>query len=326
MDEPKISITLGVYNGTRFLEEQVKSYFSQKHSRWDLLARDDHSQDNSLQLLKCLFVNEDRVSFVAEYEGNQGVTRNYGLLLESARDSACDYIALSDQDDVWEEDKLQEQLMLMRQIEKEMPGKPVLVHSDMQLVDESLGPIAPSYMRYQGLRHESRDPLKVLLLQNFVTGCTVLVNRPLLNMALPLPKEAVIFDWWLALCATVFGKIAYVDKPLLKYRQHGKNVVGAKSLANLMNPFKTNYFQFWTGGQKRLTGSLRQAEALARRMREYGCINGELELIEDYARLQQLSPVKRIRKMSELGLHAQSNLRQLLILSRLFLLSSDRKG
>lgn len=326
MDDPKISIALGVYNGARFLEQQVESYYSQHHRQWDLLVRDDYSQDESLQILKCLTVQGEQISLVGECVGNQGVNRNFSLLLESALDSTCEYVALSDQDDVWEDHKLQEQLSLMQQIESQAPDSPVLVHSDMQVVDENLEPIAPSYMRYQGIRHVTEDPLQVLLVQNYVTGCTTLINRRLLEIALPIPEEAVLHDWWLALCGTVFGKTAYIDKPLLKYRQHGNNVVGAKSIPCLINPFKTNYLQFWREGQKRIAGSIRQAQALARRMQEYDCRNKDLEFIESYARLLELSPRQRMKKIKSLGIHAQSNLRQLLILTRLFMLSSRNVG
>jgi len=248
MDDPKISIALGVYNGAHYLEQQVASYFSQNFHRWNLLARDDHSQDNSLHVLKCMVVNNDRITLVQEGLGNQGVTTNFGTLLEEGMRSACQYVALSDQDDVWGQDKLSEQLSLMRQVEEKHPGKPVLVYSDLEVVNESLNLIAPSYMKYQGIKHETSNPLRVLLAQNFVTGCTILVNRQLLEIALPIPEEAVIHDWWLALCAATFGEIAYVNKPLVKYRQHGNNEVGAKSLLNLLNPFKNNYFKFWCQG------------------------------------------------------------------------------
>ena len=325
MDDPKISIALGVYNGARFLEQQVNSYFSQHHSRWDLLVRDDQSQDNSLQILKCLTVKEGQITFVGECAGNQGVSRNFSLLLESARDSSCEYVALSDQDDVWEDHKLQEQLAAMQQLESQFPDTPVLVHSDMQVVNEDLQPIAPSYMRYQGIRHVTENPLQVLLVQNYVTGCTILVNRRLLEIALPIPDEAVLHDWWLALCGTVFGKTAYIDKPLLKYRQHGNNVVGAKNIRNLINPFKTNYLQFWQEGQSRISGSLQQAQALASRMRERGCDNQDLTIVEKYARLRDFTPLQRIKNYKCLGIHAQSKMRQLLILTRLLMLTSSRK-
>lgn len=326
MDDPKISIALGVYNGAHYLEQQVASYFSQNFQRWNLLARDDHSQDHSLHVLKCMVVNNDRITLVQEGLGNQGVTKNFGTLLEEGLRSSCQYVALSDQDDVWGQDKLSEQLSLMRLVEEKHPGKPVLVYSDLEVVNESLNLIAPSYMKYQGIKHEASNPLRVLLAQNFVTGCTILVNRQLLEMALPIPDEAVIHDWWLALCAATFGEIAYVNKPLVKYRQHGNNEVGAKSLLNLLNPFKNNYFKFWCQGRDRILGSMHQARALADRTKNYDCSNPDLPLIEAYAQLDEFTPLQRVKKLRELGIHAQSKLRHLLMLSRLINLSEKKKG
>ncbi|MCA9020547.1 MAG: glycosyltransferase, partial [Planctomycetaceae bacterium] len=124
MNTPKISIALATYNGSDFLEQQVESYYSQQFDEWRVLARDDHSQDNSFTLLQGLFENQDRIQFVGTELKNQGVTRNFGILLEEALAAGHDYIALSDQDDVWNQDKLSEQLSLMRALEKLHPEFP----------------------------------------------------------------------------------------------------------------------------------------------------------------------------------------------------------
>ena len=326
MDDPKISIALGIYNGSRFLEQQVKSIFSQQFHHWNLLVRDDHSQDNSIQILKCLCADKNQISIDQEKFENQGAIKNFSVLLEESMSTSSEYVALADQDDVWDPNKLSEQLSLMKQVEAKFPDQPVLIYSDMEVVDESLNLIAPSYMQYQGIQHETSNPLRVLLAQNFVTGCTILVNRQLLKIALPIPDEAQMHDWWLALCAATFGQIAYVNKPLLKYRQHGSNEVGAKSLFKLLNPFQNNYYQFWSKGRERVLGSIQQARVLADRVRKYDCSNSSLAMIEGYAQLQKKHPLQRVKKISELRIHAQSNLRHLLMLSRLINLSTIKGG
>jgi len=110
-------------------------------------------------------------------------------------------------------------------------SEPLLVHSDLQVVDAGLKPISSSFMQYQRIAHED-DGLRTLLLSNFVTGCTCLLNRQLAELALPIPREAIVHDWWLALCAASAGHIGYIAEPLVKYRQHGANVIGAKSAAS----------------------------------------------------------------------------------------------
>jgi hypothetical protein len=105
--------------------------------------------------------------------------------------------------------------------------KPILVHSDLQVVDESLRLIAESMARYQGLE-TSRNSFANLLISNLVTGCTALINEALARKALPIADDAIMHDWWLALVASCFGKIVYLDTPLVQYRQHGSNTIGAK--------------------------------------------------------------------------------------------------
>jgi hypothetical protein len=105
---------------------------------------------------------------------------------------------------------------------------PILVHLDLDVISEQLERIHPSFMGYQGLTHESRDPLRVLLTQNFVTGCATAINRPLLELATPLPVDVIMHDWWLALCAAACGRIEYLPHALFQYRQHDANQIEAE--------------------------------------------------------------------------------------------------
>ena len=131
-------------------------------------------------------------------------------------------------------------------------------------------------------------------------------------------------DWWLALCAAVFGHIGFIDKPLVKYRQHGSNEVGAKHLNDYLNPCTGEWKRHWLEGRVNLFQSMKQAEALAERIREHDPQNPNLALVESYASLQTLSRWQRVKKIQQLGVHAQSNSRQALLLSRLLLASKTK--
>jgi hypothetical protein len=85
---------------------------------------------------------------------------------------------------------------------------------------------------YQGLEIE-RNSFPNLVISNLVTGCTALINEPLAEKALPIPEKAIMHDWWLALVATAFGKLVYLDIPLVHYRQHGNNTIGAKEFTKV---------------------------------------------------------------------------------------------
>jgi len=321
-----IAIMLAVYNGEGFLEQQLESIVLQDHQDWSLYVRDDGSHDESLAIVDKLSKKDRRVHALADKKGNLGARDNFVSLMETMGRSSYQYIAFSDQDDVWQHKKLAIQLDAMRKMEHQFPGEALLVHSDMGVVDASLDMISSSFMDYQGIHHEDKQALQVLLVQNFSTGCTMLVNRKLLDIALPVPEEALMHDWWLALCAAVFGSIGFIDEPLLKYRQHGNNEVGAKHLSDFLNPMTGAWKQRWLDGQKNLFQSMKQAEALAERIRERDPHNSNLALVEDYAALQGVSGFQRIKKIEQLGIHAQSKTRHLLLLSRLLLSPSTNHG
>jgi len=320
-----VAVVLAVYNGGKFLEQQLESIAFQDYQDWSLYARDDGSQDASLAIVERFSRQDRRIHVLTDAKRNLGARGNFASLIRLDELTQHKYVAFSDQDDVWQQDKLSIQLDVMRKMEEQFPESALLVHSDMTVADASLNMIDPSFMHYQGIRHEE-NAVPVLLAQNFVTGCTVLVNRRLLEIALPIPEEALMHDWWLALCAAAFGHIGYIHKPLVKYRQHGGNEVGAKHLGDFLNPFTAKWKNRWLVGRKNLFQSMKQAQALAKRIREYDPSNKHLALIEAYASLAHMPPWKRVRKLHELGVHAQSTPRQILLLSRLLLTPQIRNG
>ena len=115
----------------------------------------------------------------------------------------------------------------MKSIEQKKPNTPILVHSDLKVVDENLNIISDSLWKYQNIDPE-KDSLNRVLLHNVVTGCSTMINRKLALLIKDIPNEAIMHDWWIAMVASVFGKISYVNEPLMLYRQHGKNDTGAK--------------------------------------------------------------------------------------------------
>jgi hypothetical protein len=148
-----------------------------------------------------------------------------------------------DQDDVWLPHKIETTLSKMKEMESSYgKGKPFLVHTDLKVVDEKLNLLSESLWCYQLSDPEKGGVLNRLLMQNIATGCSMMINRPLLDLALPIPAEAVMHDWWLALVAAAFGHIGFVAEPTTLYRQHGTSEIGAKKW-DLLKEFKT-FFNF----------------------------------------------------------------------------------
>jgi hypothetical protein len=153
--------------------------------------------------------------------GNIGVVRSYSSLLEA---SSADYVMLADQDDIWLPEKVRLTLKAMKDRELEGVGsKPILVHTDLTLVDEDLRPLALSFWRYQGLAPGGRRPFSRIMVENIVWGCTAMLNRSLVDTVGRIPATTEHHDWWIALVAAAFGDIVSLEHSHILWRRHGFN-------------------------------------------------------------------------------------------------------
>ena len=321
-------IVLATYNGAAYLGEFLESLRRQTITDWLLLVRDDGSSDATCELLVRAAAQDSRIVVADDAAGRLGVTANFGALMESARERQARYVFLADQDDVWLPTKIEKQLALMRQAEASGCGTPLLVHSDLTLVDGHLRLIHSSHSRCTGLAGDrvSRTPLRTLLTNNFVTGCTAVVNRPLLDAALPFPPSAVLHDWWVALCAAAFGQIHYLAEPTVLYRQHGNNVVGAEPFWAKMNPLSGRWRAHWQRTLQAFQQGTRQACALRDRADERGGIAPDRRtLIGVYAEMLEspATPLARIRTAQRLQLGRRGPVNRLLLAARLCSLPED---
>jgi glycosyltransferase involved in cell wall biosynthesis len=225
MVPPSIDILLATYNGASFLGAQIESLLAQKDVGFRILVHDDASSDNTQEILERYRRATPEVFVIFKGSENLGAVVSFSHLLGQA---SAPYVALCDQDDVWAPDKLRILLARMREMESEV-GKetPVLAHCDLSVVDEGLHQRHASFWRYSGF-NPPRTDLPRLLIKNTVTGCASLINRALVELALPVPPAALMHDYWLALLATAAGRVVTVDEPLVAYRQHPRNAIGAR--------------------------------------------------------------------------------------------------
>lgn len=226
-----ISILLACYNGERYISEQIESLLAQTHQKFVLYINDDFSDDATFEIIK-RYRNKYPHRIVATQN-----TKNSGCAKHNFMDMMIehknDYVMLCDQDDVWLPDKIEKTLDKMRQLEA-AHGKqtPLLVYTDLRVVDRDLHTIAESYQRML-ISDYNRSKLEHELTQNVLTGCTGMYNRVLADMLNTSPPFMVMHDWWLMLVACVFGKVDFIDEPTVLYRQHGENVIGAKDMRSL---------------------------------------------------------------------------------------------
>jgi O-antigen biosynthesis protein len=217
---PRIHVVLATHEPREdWLRAQVASILAQQDVDLSLHLTDDASGPVTHDLLDALCADDPRTTWASGTRVGSAANFARGLA-RAPRD--VDAVLLSDQDDVWDVDKA---ATLVAALDE---GH-VLVHSDARLIDGSGAPLRGTLFS-----HESRDAdatsQAALVVRNVVTGCTLALRRKVLDVALPFPAVVggpVHHDLWLALCAAGIGTIGTVDRPLLAYRQHGANVVGA---------------------------------------------------------------------------------------------------
>jgi len=225
--DAQVAILLATYNGERYLDELMRSLLAQTHCDFVVIARDDCSNDQTPTILsRWSTAYPDKVFLLSDKRGRLGSLRSFSLLMEEC---ASPYFALCDQDDVWLPEKVALCFREMRALE-ETCGKamPILVHSDLTVVDQNLREISASFFKRIRVNPTRAGQLDQLIINNMVAGCSSMGNQALLELACPIPDEVPYHDWWLALLAASCGVLRTMAQPTLLYRQHGGNQIGAQ--------------------------------------------------------------------------------------------------
>ena len=225
--EEKIDILLATYNGEKYVKEQIDSILNQNYKNIRLIISDDCSKDTTPEILKEYEKKDDRIVAYIQKE-NLGVVKNIEFLLNKVE---APYYMLADQDDYWLPEKAEKSLEALKNNEAD------LVFGDLDVVDENLNTIYPSFNDYMLLSRKINkyiDSYKLNYLYNCVTGCTVLAKKETIEKILPLPTNSkrVIHDYWIGLMVSLNGKLAYMPEKYIKYRQHGNNQVGTEKISH----------------------------------------------------------------------------------------------
>ncbi len=216
----RVAILLAVYNGAEQLRAQLDSYAGQTVPPVLVLASDDGSQDASREILNAFAAEHPELNVQIVEGPRRGAAHNFlSLLRDVPRD--IDVVALSDQDDVWLPDKLHRGLRALKQ----QAGQPVLYCGRTWECDADLG-----NRRISKLRSET-PCFRHALVQNIAGGNTMMLNRAAIELTGQASREAkkvVVHDWWIyQLITGVGGLVIYDPAPLLFYRQHSRNMIGA---------------------------------------------------------------------------------------------------
>jgi glycosyltransferase involved in cell wall biosynthesis len=224
-----VSVALCTYNGERFLREQLDSILAQTVPAMEIVVSDDGSVDSTVELVIETIRSHADAPRLTILRGEQtlGVAANFARAI-----SACtgDLVALSDQDDVWREDRVAH-LVARFTTEADL----LLLHGDADLIDDEDRPLGSSLFGALGISSAVRDEVHsglafdVLMRRNIVTGATAGFRRELAELALPVPA-GWLHDEWLAIAAASVGRVDLTEERLVRYRQHGANEIGAREL------------------------------------------------------------------------------------------------
>lgn len=240
----KVSVILCTYNGEKYIEEQLNSILDQTRLPDEIVIVDDRSSDNTVSSIVNLLQNS-KVNFQIHInETNLGVVKNFE---KGMRLSTGDILFTCDQDDVWVKHKIE-------RILNEFDNNPrcLLAFSDAILVNKDR--ISFPYRLWDVSRvipevFDQKRYYDELLKKRVVTGATMAIRRELFEKTTPFPEESWLHDGWLAINAPLHGDMVAIREPLIEYRQHGENSVGASKL---------NFI----GKIKRYTTNLRSMESM----------------------------------------------------------------
>jgi glycosyltransferase involved in cell wall biosynthesis len=326
--DPKVLIYLATYNGETFINEQIESIINQSYLNWVLLICDDLSTDSTLFLLKKWCAIDSRIQILDNLDELSGsALSNFSRLVSCYDEFTADYFCFCDQDDIWFADKLAKSLKVLVEIEKNVFFKklPALVHSDLEVVDRDLNTINRSFVSMMRLLPSNELLPARLLSRNEVTGCTLMCNKALLEIASPIPSIVIMHDWWLALVAAYMGRIRFLDETLVHYRQHSRNVIGAKSFWHGLNPFN-NWFIGWRKGNLEFMRTMEQAAALYSHLHQQNSIpKQKLEEINSYSQLGTMPIYKRLKTVIRMPIWRTHWLLNLVLFFRLILLPRQNK-
>lgn len=235
-----VFIVLATYNGVKFIGQQIESLLSQTFP-CHIYIFDDGSTDGTIEFIRDnylslsnihLRINAKRLGFVKNFE--QGIKTVYDL--------GAQYVALSDQDDIWCNDKLANIISAL-EAGDQTAGHPTLAYSDLQMVDINGDPTHSSYLKYRGYKNRGNDSLATALGQNGVMGNTILMNRALVEHVLPFPDNLHSHDYWISLIAQLQGRCVFISKPLVKYRIHDQNASNSVQTLAGTPEYSTSFWQ-----------------------------------------------------------------------------------
>jgi glycosyltransferase involved in cell wall biosynthesis len=205
----KISVCLASYNGSKYINKQIESILYQLRETDELVIVDDNSSDETVKIIEDF--KDPRIKLINNVF-NLGVVKNFERAINNA---TGDIIFLSDQDDVWLPNKVEKIL----EVFQKYPDI-TLVLSDAQIIDSEGQITANSFFKIRG--KFVANPLSNII-KNKYHGCTLAFRREMVEVFLPFPANTPMHDMWIGIVNAIYGKVFYIDEPLIQHRRHDNN-------------------------------------------------------------------------------------------------------
>ena len=285
----KVNILMSTYNGQQFLAEQIRSIQDQSYTDWTLFIRDDGSSDNTKEILKDFERQDSRIHLIdSDKSDNLGVIKSFHKLVNHDR---ADYYFFSDQDDVWLPNKLE---LSLKEAQNYLADLPLMVYMDLKVVNQDLEIMTESMVKSQS--HHANTELVQELTENTVTGGVAMINHALAEMW-QVTDDILMHDWYLALLASAFGNLVFIDQPGELYRQHSDNVLGARTLSKRFKKWIRPHILFavyWD--------LIKNSQKQARHLLQMPLSQSNRELIEAFVTIMDKPMLERFRILRKYGL------------------------
>jgi len=220
---PLVSIPILTYNGEKFLSAQLDSIYSQTYRNIEVIAFDDSSTDNTVKVLEQYKRSHGLTYYVNKT--NLGLSKNF---LQALKKCKGDFIAPSDHDDIWLENKIEDLVNAIRDN--------VLIYSDSMPIDEE-GNIFEAYNRHKDFKFISGHNNRAFFFFNCISAHNMMFKKELIPFIEVLPEAKIYYDWWVAFIASSYGNILYFPEPLVYYRRHSSQVTNMSNTKEY-NPLK----------------------------------------------------------------------------------------
>ena len=285
----KVNILMSTYNGQQFLAEQIRSIQEQSYTDWTLFIRDDGSSDNTKEILKDFEHQDSRIHLIDnDKSDNLGVIKSFHKLVNHDR---ADYYFFSDQDDVWLPNKLE---LSLKEAQNYLADFPLMVYMDLKVVNQDLEIMTESMVKSQS--HHANTELVQELTENTVTGGVAMINHALAEMWQET-DDILMHDWYLALLASAFGNLVFIDQPGELYRQHSDNVLGARTLSKRFKKWIRPHILFavyWD--------LIKNSQKQASHLLQMPLSQSNRELIEAFVTIMDKPMLERFRILRKYGL------------------------